>query len=97
MPTLEKNDAAARLIQALKEFKRDDLIAAYDEVFPEATDAGKSDDELLAAVVGRLENGIDLEEIVDLWNVVFPGHHGVTFDEEKSRMHYSDSELELTD
>ena len=79
MPTLKKNDAAARLIQALKQFKRDDLVAAYDEVFPEATDADKPDSELLAAVVERLENGIDLEEIVDLWNVVFPAHHDVSF------------------
>ena len=44
-----------------------------------------------------MENGLEAEEIPDLWNVIFPYHRSVWFDEEEGLLHYDKDGTSFTD
>ncbi len=94
MTTITKQQAIDRLAEAVKKAHRDDLVEIHNELFPEhpvIEDAGKeSDSALVAKIVAHIDGGLEVEEILDLWNVVFPFHRRVGFDEDENLIHYDE-------
>lgn len=86
MPALSKNEAAEKLARVVEKADQGDLAEIYSELFPErpiASPLGASD------IALHIRNGLEAEEIVDLWNVVFPADRNVWYDEESKAIHYN--------
>jgi hypothetical protein len=45
---------------------------------------------LRSRISHQFEEGLAIEEIIDLWNVIFPKHRNVWYDEDEATVHYSD-------
>jgi hypothetical protein len=87
MPAISKNQAAEKLAKGVEKAKPSDLAEIYAELFPEkvsSTAATASD------LAQHIRDGLEAEEIVDLWNVVFPEDRNVWYDEESKEIHYNE-------
>jgi hypothetical protein len=97
MPAITKVQAVQLLAAAAEKASPDDLAEIYNELFPEEPTTEKeavtAAQGLAAQVVEHISNGLEVEEIVDLWPVVFPGCHDVRFDEEEGLLHYDEDRL----
>lgn len=87
MPVLSRNAATERLATDVERARPSDLPEIYAELFPE----GPRGTTPVASEIARLiRSGIEAEEIVDLWNVVFPEDHNVWYDEEDRAIHFNE-------
>jgi hypothetical protein len=87
MPALSTNDAAERLTRGVEKAKPAALAEIHAELFPEKPVATA----LSAADLARhVRSGLEAEELVDLWNVVFPADRNVWYDEEDEKIHYNE-------
>jgi hypothetical protein len=89
MPELSACEAIAKLTRAVEGMSPDDLLDFHNELLPRerkselsAGDAGASDRRKILDYFGR---GLEIEEILDLWNVAFPETYNVHFDDESAR------------
>lgn len=90
MPALSTNEAAERLAKIVETAKPTILSEIYAELFPEKPAAGG----LSAADLAKyVRTGIEAEELVSLWNVVFPADWNVWYDEEDEKIHYNEEAL----
>jgi hypothetical protein len=79
MPTISEAEAAEKLARSVERASPSDLPEIYSELFPEESPPAS----LVASDIARhIRSGIEPEEIVDLWNVVFPEDHNVWYNEE---------------
>jgi len=94
MATIAKQQAVDRLTQTVKKAHPDDLVAIYNELFPEEPttedQANENPSALVNRIVAHIDNGLEVEEILDLRNVIFPMHRRVWFDEEDGLIHYDE-------
>ncbi len=94
MATIAKPKAVSRLSEAIKKAQPDDLVEIYNELFPEkpTTEARATEDPsaLVDSIIAHIGRGLEVEEILDLWNVIFPMHHRVWFDEDEDLIHYAE-------
>ena len=94
MPVLSKSDAADRLATRVENAKPSDLVEFYEELFPEKSGVlGVTAKD----IVVHIRNGLEAEEVVDLWNVVFPRDRNVWYDEVEQTIHYNDELVGSTD
>jgi hypothetical protein len=87
MPVLAKKKAAERLAQAVETAKPSALDEFYSEIFPDSPATAPLSATELARYV---RSDLLAEEIVDLWNVVFPTDRNVWYDEEDDKIHYNE-------
>ena len=95
MSTMNFCDATERLTHAISHMGTDDLLEVFNELFPgkPATDDGSYDEgTLVKQIVVHIGEGLEPEEVVDLWNVVFPRDREVYFDEENDLLHFAEGE-----
>jgi hypothetical protein len=94
MATITQQQAVDRLTQAVNHAHPDDLVEIYNELFPEkpiTEDVAKENPSaVVEKIVAHVDSGLEVEEILDLWNVIFPTHRRVWFDEEEELMHYDE-------
>ena len=94
MATITKQQAVDRLTPAVSEARPDDLVEIYNELFPgnPATEdeANTNPSALLEKIVAHIDNGLEVQEILDLWHVIFPKHRRVWFDEDECLLHYAE-------
>ena len=90
MPALSKNEAVERLATVIQTAKPTALPEIFAELFPE-----KQAPQSLSAsdLASDVRSGLDAEEIVDLWNVVFPADRNVWYDEEEDEIRYNDETI----
>jgi hypothetical protein len=97
MATITKQQAVALLTQAVEKAKPDELVEIYNELFPEKptsdNDAAENPSALVEKILAYINNGLYMEEILDLKYVILPKHRGVWFDEDDGLIHY-DEEIE---
>jgi hypothetical protein len=87
MPALSTNDATERLAKVVETAKPNLLGEYYSELFPEKP---KSPPPPAVEIARHIRGGLEAEEIVDLWNVVFPEDRNVWYDEESQAIHYNE-------
>jgi hypothetical protein len=93
MPTITIEAAVERIGSQIQQFGRNDLVEVYNEVFPHdpVTMGGDIEDaRLLADVMNHVQEGLEVEEVIDLWNVVFPEHRNVWYDDEANNIRYNE-------
>ena len=94
MATITKQQAAARLTQAVRKAPPDDLAEIHNELFPEkptTEDKAKMHrSALVEKIVAHIDSGLEVEEILDLWHVIFPKNRSVWFDEDEGLLHYAE-------
>lgn len=96
MPLVTKDRALELLSQQIQEkFGIDELIEVYNEVFPEAPctegEAHEDSQPLIQGLVKHVSSGLEMDEVVDLWGLIFPKHRDVWYDEEEERLHYTEA------
>jgi hypothetical protein len=100
MPAVSRDRAVELLIEAARSAHADDLVEIHNELFPRnpvSEDEAKGNrSELVDQIVSHIRNGLEIEEIVDLWNVVFPGHRRVAFDEDDDLLRYNEEQGAVT-
>ena len=75
MPINTTGEAIDRLIEAVEQAQADDLAEIYTELYPDrqAPDAtGSARSPLIRQIVDHIRQGIEPEEVIDLWNVIYP-------------------------
>lgn len=87
MPKLSTGEAVERLIEGITEAKPTTLAEIHAELFPEKSPAPPP---TAGEIVGLVRGGLEAEEIVDLWNVVFPEDRNVWYDEEDQKIHFNE-------
>lgn len=87
MPALSTQEAAERLANVVEKSKPSTLLGIYDELFPENPG---SEVPSAAELAQHVRSGLEAEELVDLWNVVFPADRNVWYDEEDEKIHYNE-------
>jgi len=94
MATITRQGAVDRIIEAVNEARADDLAEYHNELFPRQPireDAVQADSSaVVKKVLAHIGRGLEIEEILDLWNVIFPKHRGVWFDEEEGLLYYEE-------
>lgn len=87
MPALSKEQATEKLADAIETARVTALPEIFSELFPErpATAIPSARD-----LARHVREGLEWEEIVDLWNVVFPKDHNVWYDQEDDKLHYEE-------
>jgi hypothetical protein len=98
MATITTDRAAEMLNEAVQKAQPDDLAEIYNELFPESPTTEEKaiagPQVLLAKITKHIQRGLEIEEILDLWNVVFPEHHGIRL-EEDGRLQYNENHQPL--
>ncbi len=87
MPALSITIASERVAQIVEQATSPALDEIFSELFPE-----RSVPDVLSAsdLAHHIRNEIEVEEIVDLWNVVFPADHDVWYNEETQELHFNE-------
>lgn len=100
MPVIPKKEAAERLAEAVEKASSDDLVEFYGELFPENSlpDVSGAKAAILAKeLAAHIRGGIEPEEVVDLWHVVFPVYRDVSYDEEDDTLRYNERRLKYAE
>lgn len=87
MPVLSTIEAADRLAKVVETSAPAILWEISAELFPK-----ESEVPTLSAIdlAKHVRSGLAAEELVDLWNVVFPADRNVWYDEEGEMIHYNE-------
>jgi hypothetical protein len=92
MPTLAKKQAVEHLVAKVEKAPADELVEIYNELFPEHPTSEAEARPNVAAfrkkVLAYIDQGLEVEEILDLWNVIFPKDRDIWFDEQKKKIRY---------
>jgi hypothetical protein len=94
MPVLSKAEAAEKLAKGVENAKPSDLAEIYSELFPERPSPTPP---VASDIAKHIRSGLEAEEIVDLWNVVFPEDHNVRYDEEAKAIRYNEEMVGYAD
>jgi hypothetical protein len=87
MPALSKAEAAEKLAQGVERARPNELAEIYSELFPEESSLPTPS---ASEIARHIRSGLAAEEIVDLWNVVFPRDRNVRYDEETQAIRYNE-------
>jgi hypothetical protein len=95
MPVLTKRQALELLTNEVQEkLGADELLEVYNEVFPDEPHTEEEANEDVTPLVGQLvdhvNSGLEIDEIIDLWGLIFPKHRNVWYDDEDERLHYNE-------
>jgi hypothetical protein len=95
MATLSRREATEKLARAVEAASSDRLAEIFEELFPEKSApevSGAEERALAAKLAEHVQSNLEPEEVIDLWNVVFPTDRHVHYDEEKDLVQYNDGE-----
>jgi hypothetical protein len=87
MPALSKTEAAEKLAAGVERARPSELPEIYSELFPERSPGAAP---AASEIASYIRGGLEAEEIVDLWNVVFPRDRNVWYDEETRAIHVNE-------
>ena len=90
MSALSTYEAAERLAKVVETAKPTILSEIHAELFPEKPRTGALS---AADLVKYVRTGIEADELVSLWNVVFPADRNVRYDEEDRKIHYDEATI----
>ncbi len=94
MPALSKAEAAEKLAKGVEEAKPSDLAEIYSELYPESPPPTSP---VATDIARHIRSGLEAEEVVDLWNVVFPDDRNVWYDEEAESIRYNEEAFGYVD
>jgi hypothetical protein len=95
MPAVNKDQALELLTRQVEEnLGTDELLEVYNEVFPDdpctEEDAEADSGRLVEQLADHVNSGLEIDEIMDLWRLILPGHRNLWYDEEEEMIHYNE-------
>ena len=97
MPAIKKDQAISKLTAAIHDLQSDDIVDVYNELFPEypsdATSVKRDLPGFQKRIFDHIDLGLEAEEILDLWRVLFPKDRRLHFNEETDEFTYEDQEF----
>ncbi len=90
MPSLSIVEASDRIAAGIEKATATDLLEIRAELFPEGS---HSSEPSAADLAKQVRQGLEPEELVDLWNVVFPEDQNVWYDEEGEKIHFNEESV----
>ena len=95
MPVVTKDKALDLLTDEVEEkLCADELLEVYNEVLhDDACTEGQAPQDpspLREQLVEHIRSGLGIDQVIDLWGVIFPKHRNVWYDEEEERLHYNE-------
>src|SRR5437016_5901499 len=94
MAEIARDQAVRDLAQEVASLGPDDLAEVYSELFPSqpaSEEQARQDPGMLQRrITEHFRRGLEPEEIVALWHLVFPTHWNVHYVEETNSIHYRD-------
>lgn len=101
MPVVSTDEALDLLTKQVEDkLGSDDLLEVYNELFPDNpyTEEEVEDDAwpLSEQITDYINRGLEAEEIIELWSLIFPKHRNVWYDEEEGRIHYNEEPEKMT-
>jgi hypothetical protein len=94
MPAIPQKEATQRILNEVRELQTYDLVEAFNELRPDSpkssADPAVNKDDLIRVISSQINAGLEVEELVDLWNVVFPEDRNVWYDEEADALHVNE-------
>jgi hypothetical protein len=94
MPSISMPEAAEKLAKCVENARPSDLVEFYDELFPETPSPTHP---VASELAEHVRSELEPEEIVDLWNVVFPDDHDVWYNEETKEIRYNEEMIGYAD
>jgi hypothetical protein len=93
MPVVTKDKALELLTKEVQEkLGTDELLEVYNEVFPDdphtELEVREDPTPLIEQLVHHVISGLEIDEVIDLWGLIFPKHRNVWYDDEEERLHY---------
>jgi hypothetical protein len=92
MPDVALDEAVRRLIEKVRAMDLDDLRDIHNELFPETPippiESISQGADISRKVLEYLAGPVAVEEILDLWSIVFPEDWNVYYDDETRTIHY---------
>lgn len=92
MVEVARDQAVQKLVQEVPSLRPDDLAEVFNELFPTQPtteqEAKKNRTRLLDRVTEHIRRGLQAEEIVALWPLVFPTHWNVVYNDETNSIEY---------
>ena len=85
---------ASPCAKGVEKAKPTNLAEIYSELFLEEPPPASP---VASELVKHIREGLEAEEIVDLWNVVFPEDRHVWYDEEAREIHYNEEMVGYVD
>jgi uncharacterized Fe-S radical SAM superfamily protein PflX len=90
VPIITRKTAIELLAKAIEQASPDDLADFHNELFPENPVEPDQAVRLAEKVLAHVTNGLEVDELLDLWPVVFPQYRALEFDEEQDSLHYEE-------
>lgn len=87
MPAIPTKDAVEKLATSVATVSIGELGEIYLEIFPERSLPAELNRNALAQ---HIREELAAEEVVDLWNVIFPVDRNVWYDEDADTIHYNE-------
>lgn len=94
MPELAIANAAEKLAEVVERASATVLKEIHAELFPQSR---LMTPPVAGDIARHVREGLEAEEIVDLWNVVFPDDRNVWYDEETKAIHFNEEMAGYTD
>jgi hypothetical protein len=97
MPVVSKDKAVELLTKEIEQkLPADEVLEVYNELFPKdrrtEAEASKDVTPLVKRLVAYINGGQPIEEIVELWNLIFTTRYrNVGYDEETEGIHYDEA------
>lgn len=90
MLAIQKSEAVEKLAQAIAVSSSEDLADVFAELFPDRPRLRLAEAETRRGEVTEyVRTKMEPEELVDLWNVVFPTHRNVYYDDADGLLCYN--------
>jgi hypothetical protein len=95
MPVVTKEQALELLTTEVQEkLGADELLEVYNEAFSDdsytAEEVEEDSGPLIEQLVDHINGGLEIDEVMDLWGLIFPKHRNVWYDDEEERIHYNE-------
>ncbi|MCI0739691.1 MAG: hypothetical protein L0Y72_11645 [Gemmataceae bacterium] len=100
MPMITRDQVIEFLTKAVEEdLHADDLLQVHNELFPDnpVTEAEVYDDVTPATenILDYINGDLAVEDLLDLWNLIYPRHRHVWYDEQAEKFHYNEESSPL--
>lgn len=93
MAGITQSEAIKRMLQEIETFPEYDVVEIYNDLFPrtpvKVAEVIGERDRLLKVIVDYVHRGLELDETIDLWNVVFPEEPTLYWDEEENQFGFN--------
>jgi hypothetical protein len=97
MTGMTRDEAVERMLKGIEGLDANDLVEVYNELFPRTPvkhkDINGDGARLLGPILDYIHRGLELDEIMDLWPVVFSGVRSLYWDEVDEKF-YPNPELQ---